>query len=118
MTRVLLSMAVVALVSCAETQSPGYMLDGHIGSVSLGDIQLAIQAAQQRFRTEHRAFMPIFRVQVSSSNEIYVYCGSHYGGAIAARGVTIRVQRVGGKWRAMSFTEEPPTYNNERVIVT
>jgi len=111
-------MVAVALVSCAETQSPGYMLDGHIGSVSVGDIQLAIEAAQQRFRSEHRAFMPTFRVQISSSDEIYVYCGPHYGGAIAAGGITVRVQRVGGKWRATSFTEEPHTYNNERVIVT
>ena len=118
MTRVLLSMAAVALVSCAETQSPGYMLDGHVGSISVGDVELALQAAQQRFRSEGRAFMPVFRVQVTAADEIYIYCGPHYGGAIAAGGVTVRVQRVDGKWRATSFTQEPPTYNNERVIVT
>lgn len=118
MRRVLLNMAAVALVSCAETQSPGYMLDGHVGSVSADDVQLALQAAQQRFRSEHRALMPVFRIQVTASDEIYVYCGPHYGGAIAAGGVTIRVQRVDGKWRATSFTQEPPTYTNERVIIT
>jgi len=118
MARVLLSIAAIALVSCAETQSPGYMLDGRVGSVSVGDIQLAVQAAQQRFRSERRAFMPVFRVQVTAADEIYIYCGPHYGGAIAAGGVTVRVQRVGGKWRATSFTQEPPTYNDERVIIT
>jgi hypothetical protein len=118
MTRVLLSMAALALVSCAETQSPGYMLDGRVGSVSVGDVQLALQAAQQRFRSERRAFMPVFRVQVTAADEIYIYCGPHYGGAIAAGGITVRVQRIDGKWRATSFAQEPSTYNNERVIVT
>jgi hypothetical protein len=118
MARVLLSIAAVALVSCAETQSPGYMLDGRVGSVSAGDVQLALQAARQRFQSERRAFMRVFRVQVTSADEIYIYCGPHYGGAIAAGGVTVRVQRIDGKWRATSLTEEPPTYTNERVIFT
>ena len=118
MTRVLLSMAAATLVSCAETQPPGYILGGHVRSVSVGDIQLAIQAVQQRFRSEHREFMPVFRLEVTAPNEIYVYCGPHYGAAIAAGGVSVRVQRIDGKWRATSFTVEPPTYNNERVIVT
>lgn len=111
-------LASLILASCAEPEPHGYILDGRVGSVSASDIQLAIQAARERFVSEHRAFMPVFHIEVIGSDEIYVYCGPHYRAAVAAGAVTVRVPRLGGKWRATSLTEEPAINSNERVIVT
>jgi hypothetical protein len=116
LSRVVPAAALFALASCATVGPAGYALEGRVRDISPREIDRAIQAVQHHCIKQRRAFLPVYRIDVVSSDGLEVDCGPHYGRAPAAGALLFHVGRIRGEWQVMDMQEYIP--NPERVIVT
>ena len=71
--------ATVALLSCADIDPSHPYIAGQRDLISVSDINAILVAVKRRQAEEKHQLIPVYRIQIISTNEVRAFYGIHYG---------------------------------------